>query len=92
MDIFIAQSVEIILAKIHPAIRHRRIRENGLVDHHNVGDTVMVNVVQGTFAGGMDNRNTHVNGKNPRACAKRKLPARPASVEATGDGLNFQHA
>ena len=51
----------------------------------------MDNVVQGPLAGSMHNRDTNVDNKNSCPRAKRKLPARPAGVEAIGDGLDSQH-
>ena len=62
-----------------------------MVHYHHIRASVMDNVVQGPLAGSMYNWDTDVDSKNSRPCAIRKFPARPAGVEAIGDGPDSQH-
>jgi len=55
------------LSQIDPAIPICRIGENRLVKHHCIRMAIMEDGIKRAFAGGVDDRDAHINRKDTRA-------------------------
>ncbi len=89
--VFSAQGVKVVLPDIYPAVRNGWVGENALVEYDGAGDAVMEDVVQRAFAGGVNDRDAHINRVDARTGKAGQFPAGFAGVAAGCDRLDCQH-